>query len=223
MDLISKKEVSIAGFEALIIELNQAANGMIFSKRILIYGDEKASTFINGVYLKDSVELGESIKASVLTTYIDTALVTDPRAALDYTLDEDAGALKFHSVIGNGMLFNRDLKTPTESLDKVVLITDKSFAKMEIPDNKAFCISRLNEYPDKFSVIKDKGIHEIELDGLSGFELFASNDADETEEMYQVMLFEEDGGYFLFVGTYLTGNENALEDIKAVINTFERK
>lgn len=223
MDLISKQEVSIAGFEGLIIELNQATNGMVFSKRILIYGNEKASTFINGVYLKDSVNLGESIKASVLTTYVDTTLVTDPRSALDYALDENSGELKFHSVIGNGMLFNRDLKTPTESSDKVVLITDKSFAKMEILDNKAFCISRLKEYPDEYSVIDEKGINEIELDGLEGYELYASNNANETEEMYQVMLFEEDGGYFLFVGTYLAGNKKALEDIKRVIDTFERR
>jgi len=125
MELKTKKEIKVANFDGLLIELDQAANGMVFSKQILIYGDEKSSMLINGVYLKDSLALGEKIKKSVLSTIVDAQLKSNPREALDYSLDENVGALQFKSVIGNGMLFNRDLKTPTESIDKASLITDK--------------------------------------------------------------------------------------------------
>lgn len=223
MELKSKKEIRVAEFSGLLIELDQPANGMVFSKQILIYGNEKSTTLINWVYIKDSLLLGEKIKESVLTTIVESDIKINPREALNYSLDENAGSLKFKAVIGNGMLFNRDLKTPTESVDKATLLTDKSFAKVEIENKELFCISRLKKYPDDYSVIPSKGINKIEIDNLKGFELFAKNNDKENEEMYQVILFGDNVGYYLFVGTYLTGSENAVNDIKNIIMTFKRK
>jgi len=223
MELKAKKEIRVAEFNGMLIELDQSANGMIFSKLILIYGDEKSNTLINGVYLKDSLQLGEKIKASILTTIVDSETESNPREALNYSLNESVGSLKFHSVMGNGILFNRDLKTPTESDDKATLFTDQSFAKVEVENKKLFCISRLKKYPDDYSVIPSKGINEIELDNLNGFELFAKNNDKENEEMYQVILFDENGGYYLFVGTYKAESKKAISDIKNIVQTFNRK
>jgi len=223
MELKTKKKIKVAEFNGLLLEIDQPANGMIFSKQILIYGNEKSSTLINGVYLKDSVQLGEKIKQSVLTTFVDSETESNPREALNYSLNENIGSLKFKAVIGNGMLFNRDLKTPTESIDKATLLTDKSFAKVAIENKKLFCISRLKKYPDDYSVIPNKGINEIEIDNLKGFELFGKNNDQENEEMYQVILFDENGGYYLFLGTYETGSEKAISDITSIVQTFKRK
>lgn len=221
MNLKSKKEIQVAGLKGILVELDQSANGMDFSKQILIYGNEKESTLINGVYLKDSIQLGQKIKESILTTFVDLETESNPREALKYSLNENAGGLKFHSVIGNGMLFNRDLKTPTESIDKASLLTDKSFAEVVIENRKMFCTSRIKKYPDDYSLIPSKGINNIEIDNLKGFELFAKNNDNKNEEMYQVILFNENGGYYLFVGTY--ENDSAISDIKNVIQTFSRK
>jgi hypothetical protein len=223
MELKTKKEIKVAEFDGLLLELDQSANGMVFSKQIIIYGNEKSSTLINGVYLKDSLQLAKKIKESILTTFVDSKIESNPREALNYSLNESVGSLKFKAVKGNGMLLNRDLKTPTESVDKATLLTDQSFSKIEINNEKLFCISRLMKYPDDYSVIPNKGINEIEIDNLKGFELYAKNNDKENEEMYQVILFEKTGGYYLFVGTYLAGSEEAISDIKSVIMTFERK
>jgi hypothetical protein len=223
MELKSKKEIKVSGFDGLLLEIEQPANGSIFSKQIVIYGNEKTSVLINGIFLKDSVQLGKRIKESILTTFVDSNVQSNPRDALNYSLNENAGSLKFHSVIGNGMLFNRDLKTPTESNDKATLVTDKSFAKIEIEDKKLFCISRLKNYPESYSVIPSKGINEIEIDNLKGYELCAKKNNKENEEMYQVILFDQDGGYYLFVGTFLSGSETAILNIKSIIRTFKRK
>ena len=224
MDLKTKKEIQIAGLSGLMIELDQNANGMDFSKHILIYGNENSTTLVNGVFLKDSVQLGKNIKNSIYSIYVDLNEEINPRESMTYSLDESVGSLKFHSVIGNGMLFNRDLKTPTESEDEASLITDKSYANVEIENKELFCISRLKKYPDDYSVITSKGINEIEIDGLTGFELFAENNDKEGKEMYQVILFDDNGGYFLFVGSYKTGSDNdAISDIQSVIKTFKRK
>jgi len=223
MELKAKKEIKVAEFDGLLLELDQSANGMVFSKQIIIYGNEKSSTLINGVYLKDSLQLGKKIRESILTTFVDSKTESNPRDALNYSLNENVGSLKFKAVMGNGMLLNRDLKTPTESEDKATLLTDKSFANVEIKNEKLFCISRLKKYPDDYSVIPSKGINEIEIDNLKGFELFAKNNDKENEEMYQVILFDGNGGYYLFIGTYITGSEKAISDIKSVIQTFKRK
>ena len=44
---------------------------------------------------KDQYQLGEKIKQSVLSTFIDSNLKSDPRASLSYSLNENTGALKF--------------------------------------------------------------------------------------------------------------------------------
>ena len=223
MEIIRKSEIIVSDLDGLLIDIDQSVNGMKFSKQLVVYGNEKSSTLINGTFLKDSLQLGERIRQSILTTFVDSDLISNPREALNYSLNEESGSLKFNYVIGNGMLFNRDLKIPTESLDKATLLTEKSFDKVEIKNQKLFCISRVKKYPKDFSVIPSKGINEIQIDNLHGFELFAKNNDNENEEMYQVILFDENGGYYLFLGTYLKDSKDAVSDIKSIVNTFKRK
>lgn len=222
MEMKSKKAIQISNLNGIIVEVEQQANGMLFQKKVLVYGDEKSTTLINGVFLKDSIELGDKIKNSISTTYINQEIDVNPRKSLKFSVNEKAGSLKFHSVIGNGMLLNRDLKTPTESADKATLIIEKSFSKMDINNHKLFCIKRIKNYPDDYSIIPQKGINEIEVDGLKGFELFAKNNEKENEEMYQAIIFDEKGNYYIFVGTYFAGNQIAVSDIKSVVRTFSR-
>ncbi|WP_341224981.1 PsbP-related protein [uncultured Arcticibacterium sp.] len=223
MELKSKKSIKVNKFDGLLIKLDQAANGMIFSKLLLIYGNETQTTFINGVYLQDNTVLGEKIKESILTTVIDTNLEINPREALNYTIDEGVSTLKLHSVMGNAILFNRDLKTPTESPDKATLIVDKSFAKMAIQDKKSFCISRLKEYPENYNIIENRGINDIKIDELKGFELFAQTSDNATDEMYQVILFDSDNTYYIFVANYLASSKETFKEIQSIIKTFKRK
>lgn len=222
MDLLSRKEIETNYGNGLLLEIDQFANGMQFSKHLLILGDESSTTLVNGVFLKDATDVGEAIKKSVLSLYSNQDMDVNPRDALSYTVDETTGGLQFHSVIGNAILMNRDLKTPTESEDMVNLVVDKSYAKVEIEDKKAFCLKRLATYPGNYSLNSEKGIQEVELDGLSGYALFGIDEEDETMEAYQLILFEEPAGYFLFFSTYLRESD-AFEDVNKIIQTFKRK
>lgn len=223
MKLISKKDILVNRYNGLLVQVEQAANGIIFSKHLLVYGDDKFTMMINGVFPKDSTQLGNDILASLMSTFVDTKIIVDPRNELSYTLDESVGSLKFKSVIGNGMIFNRDLKTPTESVDKATLITDKSFANLVIENKQLFCTSRIKKYPEDFSVDISRGVNEIEIDGIKGYELYAKNNDNIEEEIYQVILFDDDGGYYLFVGSYLAVKKKAALEIKKIIKTFKRK
>ncbi len=152
MDLISKKEIKIAGYEGVLIYLEQTVNEVTFSKDILIYGDKTFTMLVNGVYLKENIELGKQIKESILSTVINKNLEVSPRESLSFEVDETVGELKFKTAIGNAMLLNRDLKTPTESKDKATLIIDKSYMQTDIEDPTLFCISRLKKYPSTISL-----------------------------------------------------------------------
>lgn len=223
MTLHKKEPIKLNTFEGLWINLDQEANGMSFSKHILIYGDSSATTLINGVFVSDSVDLGEAIRQSLLTTVVDLETVADPRGTLDYKLDETGTGFQFLNVMGNAMLFNRDGRIPSESEDNAMLVVDKSFAQMEF-DAEAkenFCISRLDQYPEPYTYDEEKGLDPIELDGLTGYGLYALN-ANEEEEVYQVILFQEEGGYFVFFGSYAVGAEQAKADLKKLIQSFER-
>ncbi len=222
MKLINKKEISINEFKGYLIDLEQEANGLTYAKNILIYGDDNSTTIINGVFLKNSKETEIIIKESVSSTVIDNRVKVNSREALDYTL-EDSGDLVFVSIIGNGFLFNRDGKIPTQSDDKATLIADRSYNKTEIEDHKQFCLLRLKKFPDDYQIIDKKGVNEIEIDGLKGYELYAKNLDKENELLYQVILFQEDGGYYIFIGTYFKGKESTLKDIQKIIMTFKRK
>lgn len=220
MQLKDKKEIKVGSYDALLIALEQQAHGFTFVKQILIYGDHTFTVLINGASLKDS-PVRKKIKKSILTTFVDTKTKANPREALDYSLNEKAGSLQLHSVVGNAMLFNRDLKTPTQSKDKATLIADKSYAQVSIKDKKAFCLARLKKYPNGYSLTS--GIDEVQIDNLKGFQLFAQSDLDPNETMYQVILFDNKGGYYIFVGTYVNNNKKAFYDIRNIIRTFKRK
>ena len=223
MTLHKKEPIQLNAFEGLWINLDQEANGMIFSKHILIYGDSSATTLLNGVFVSDSIDLGEAIRQSLLTTVVDLATDADPRGTLDYSLDETGTGFQFLNVMGNAMLFNRDGLIPTESEDQAMVVVDKSFAQMEFDpeEQENFCINRLSQYPEPFEYVREKGIEPVELDGLTGYGLYALS-ANEEEEAYQVILFQEEGGYFVFFGSYSAEAEQAKADIQKLIQSFKR-
>ncbi len=224
-DLIiqSKKEVVLAGYEGLFLELNQTLNGVHYSAYLLAYGNENFSGLINGIYLKDDVATGELIKKSLMTTFIDPQVTSNPRDVLDYTLDETVGSLQFNSSVSYSMVFHRDLKDPEQNADRAALTTNKILTNGMVENKALFCTELLNEYPGDFSIIESKGIQDIELDGLKGYALFAENKSNEEQEAYQVVLFDDHKSYYVFIGTYLKGSDQALNDIQKVIHTFKRK
>lgn len=222
MTLVDKKDWELSGAEAIYFEVEQGSGEYLFYKYIIVFGDEEATTMINGVFLKEDTELGPLILKSLESLVIDNDLDIDPRESLNYSLEEKVGNLNFCNVMGKDMYFARECDPFVEDKDRTALIVARSFEKIEIENQKFFCTSRLKNMPFESNLIDEKGINEVEIDGLKGYELYAQNLDEEGENIYQVTLFEEDGGYFLFMGTYLSGNEKSFNDVKKVIQTFQR-
>ena len=223
MELLSKKTVTVSGYEAFLIELTQEANAITFSKSILVYGDTSATFMINGAWLKDSTTLGAAIKQSILSTFVDMEVSVDPRKGLPYQIEETAGNMQFIGVVGNSIIFTRDGNTPPLTEDEAMFIIDRSFAEVDVPNKKLFCLNRLEKHKDDWSLNLEKEVTEIELDGLQGYQLFAKNNLDDSLEMIQTILFLENGGYYICVGTYKKAQQQVVEDITSILKTFKQK
>ena len=222
MKLISKMKTRVAGRDGFLLEIEQEAQGSVFYKMLLVYGHDKGSVMVNGYALKGDPEAIKQLQTAIHTTTEISAVNPDPRAALDYSVDESPGNLQVVFVMGNSLVLNRDGKTPTESPDKLVFLIDKSYAKSWITDRPQFCINRLQMMPGSPVYNEEKGVEPVEMDGLKGFELFGFKE-EMNEELVMRILFVEDGGYFILLGTYLKGNEKAFRDITAVMDTFKRQ
>ncbi|TXF89983.1 hypothetical protein FUA23_08505 [Neolewinella aurantiaca] len=222
MTLNKKQEATVAGIGALYVELDQYSQGLTFTKAILIYGDATETTLINGVSVKDSVALGASIRESVRSAVIGDVTSADPQSRLSFTVDESAGNLQFASVIGNSLLLTRDGKVQTESEDRATLIIDRSYNTQEIEDKEAFTTLRLATLPGKYKAASEEYPRKVELAGMSGYEIFATG-ADKEETAHLTILFRKEGGYFIFLATYLTGSTQAQADIEAILESFRVK
>ena len=223
MNIINKSKVKVNNYEGLFIELGQDAyEKSNYSKSILIYGNEDFTTIINGVFVKDSVEIGKSITESILSTVVNSEVKVDPRDPFDFEVEESKGDLVFNGVMGKNMLFNRDGKFPTQSSDMINLILVKGLTKIEIKNKKKFCMATLKKFPEKFEII-GKRARKIKLSGLKGYRFFAKSLETKNEEMYHVILFGEGREYYRLMGTYNKKKKKAKTDVINVINTFKLK
>lgn len=220
------KNLQIGKHNATSVTIEQSANGLIFKKIILIIDDSTQTVMINSIFLKDSVALGTNIEKSMQSVFYDDNQIVDSRGSLDYTIDEVNTNLKFSSVMGNAMIFTLDGKTPTQAKNKLSFVIDKSYANAEISNQKMFCLSRLKKMSYESTKIDlEKGLKEVEIGGLKGYELFAKAYKKEgifQECVYQIILFAPKN-YFIMLGTYEDETSENIETLKKITRTFKLK
>ena len=125
--------------------------------------------------------------------------------------------------MGNRLIFNVDGKIPTQSPDKTSLLIAKAFSEVTAADKKLFSLNRIKQLP--IDILKINSTEEINLDGISGYEILAdgkNKKSGELEKLYQVILFS-DSLYYLIIGTTNRDYEKNIAEIKKVTKTFKRK
>ncbi len=65
MTIDQKKTVKINGKDALLIDLTKTEKGIMLSKTLLIFGDEKSTTLIVSTALQENNELANDLKKSI--------------------------------------------------------------------------------------------------------------------------------------------------------------
>lgn len=215
--------LTINGLPGIFATGTQNAYGNIYTKYIFIFGSEKETIIVNGVFPENLKKIGGEIKKSMLTVYYEEEMEVNPFESLGYSIDVSGTKLKFGKSMSGSLIFTVDGEVPSSSTDKTSLIIAKSFAPATQEDKKLFSINRLKQTP--IDIENLEYANEISIDGISGYEIYAKGkdkNTRETENAYQVILFS-DKFYYIFFGTTNDDTGKSIEDLKKAILTFQRK
>ncbi len=221
MTLIKKQTIDFNGSKAVMFNITQPANGKTYIKQMLVFGDTKGTVLVNGIYPEASKEIEVKIKEAILSTVYNNAQNDNPLDAATFTIDTDDTDFKLIKYMSGSLLYSTDGQIPTE---KPTLIVGNSVAKVLTQNRKKYSEERLRKLPrGEQNIIKE--IKEITIDNLKGYEIIADGKTknDKPELVYQVMLFNDNGDYYIIVGQSKDDFVKYLESFKKIAKTFKRK
>lgn len=221
MTLISEQAIDFNNSKATLLNVTQPANGITYIKQMLIFGDTKETVLVNGIYPEASKSLEAKIKDALLSTVYNASQNVNPLDAATFTIDVKDTDFKIVKFMSGSLLYSTDGKIPTE---KPTLIVGNSIAKIPTQNQKQYAEERLKKLPrGEFNVIKE--IKEIAIDNLKGYEIVADGQSKDNkpELVYQVMLFNERGDYYIIIGKAKEEFQKNLEVYKRIAKTFKRK
>ena len=221
MNLISKQIIDFNNSKATLIMVTQPANSITYLKQILIFGDAKGSVLVNGIYPEASKSVEGKIKDALLSTVYNTSQNDNPLEAAQFTINVEGTDFKVAKFIAGSLIYSVDVKIPT---NKPTLIVGSSLAKVSAPSQKQYAQERIKKLPrGEFNVIKE--IKETNIDSLNGYEIVADGKTadNQPELIYQVMLFNDRGDYYIILGQAKGNIKSNLETYKKIAKTFKRK
>ncbi len=221
MTLINKETIDFKSGKATLIKISQQANGITYLKQMLIFGDSNGTVLVNGIYPEAANDIATKIKEALLSTVYNASQDDNSLDAASFTVDLKDTDLKLIKYMSGSLLFSTDGKVPTE---KPTLIVANSLARIASQNQQKYAEERLKKHPrGELSVVKE--IKEITVDSLRGYEIVADGKTKDNkpELVYQVMLFNDNGDYFIIVGQAKEEFEKNLTAFKKVAKTFKRK
>jgi len=221
MTLLEKQTVDFNNLKATFIKVKQMANGTQYLKQILIFGDTKQTILVNGIYPETNKVIEHEIKNALLSTVFNSDQADNPLDAATFTVDISNTDFKLIKYMSGSLLFSTDGKMPTR---QPTLIVSNSVAKVTAQNQKQYTLERLKKLPGgEFSDIKE--IQEITIDNMKGYEIVAHGKTkdDKPTLVYQVMIFNDKGYYYLIVGQAREDQLRNLENFRLIAKTFKRK
>lgn len=222
--LLSSKEETAGGREALLLQVAQSAGGTDYLKWMLVTGDPKETVLIVGTFPKSAGEaVGAGIRSALLSASLAAAGPSDPFEGLLFRVTPTP-ALKIASRISNMLLLTESGSPGPHGPGVPVYIVGGSIGPGATGDLKAFSEARAKQTEQ----IQDLHIvsgREITLGGLAAYEILA--DAKDVKSgtairLYQVIV-PDAGGYFIVQG--LVGADRAdamLPEFRRVTESFRK-
>lgn len=224
MQLMDRQSIDIAGGKATYLLLSQQAQGQTYLKQILLFGDSRRTVMINGVYPEASKALEKEIRAALVSTAYLTGAHADPFAATKFRLNVSGTPFRFAKSVTSSLIYTTDGEMPTRSPDKAAIVVANSHSTVAPNSRRQFSLDRLKKLPRGAS-ITPKTINPITVDKLSGYEIVGEGkDGNNQKQLvYQVMLFDAEGGYYLLVGTAIQNFDTHLAHFRSIAQTFQLK
>lgn len=220
--LLSKEIIDFQNSRATLFSVTQPANGTTFLKQMLIFGDSTWTVLVNGIYPETSKDIELEIKEAILTTVYTATQMENPLEAAMFTIETTGTEFKVIKYLSGMLLYSTDGKIPTE---KPTLIVGNSLDKLPSDQSQSqFALDRLKKLQNgEFSIIKSS--NQILIDNLKGYEIVAEGKSKNNlpELTYQVMLFNEEGDYFIILGQTKEDFQKYLDTFKKIALTFKLK
>lgn len=224
MVLLESQEVQVDGREALLLQVQQQAEGVEFQKWFLIAGDERGTTLVVGTFPSSAAEaLSAPVRRAVLSAAWDRQAKVDVFEALLYRL-EPTPKLKIANRINNMIVFNEAGSLGPLEPGEPFYIAGNAVAKTDIADVAAFSRTRALQTAN-ISLLRNARGRPIRVDGLDAYELLADathRGSGMPIQFYQVIA-PADGTYFIFQGFVETDRAaEFLTEFRHITETFRR-
>lgn len=221
MTLLKKQLIDFNGSKAALMQVTQPANGTSYHKQMLVFGDSKATVIVNGIYPEASKNIEPQMKDAILSIVYNNLQNEHPLEAVSFTIDTKESEFKLIRYMSGSLIYSTDGKIPT---DKPTFMVANSIAKISSQNQKQYAEERLKNLPrGEKSMIKET--NQVKIDNLNGYEIIANGKTkdDKTELVYQVMLFNETGDYYIMIGQAKEDFDKYLESFRKIAKTFKRK
>ncbi len=224
--LLSQENISISGQPGLLIQLEQEAHSLTFSKWILIFGEDNQTTVINASFPQDFTEaLSAPIKASLLSAQVDDSLVASPpEEASDFSITPTQDMALALEISGT-LLYSEDGELNSEDPAAPLFIVSPSFSDVLALNPGKFSRDRLQQTKqiDAIEILKEA---PLTINDLEGYEITATAQDLKTGTpllIYQTILFAEDRYYIMQGLVGETGGGPYLADFKTMAESFQRQ
>lgn len=224
--LRSRQAIGVQGKPGLLLNVSQSANGQDYLKWIVVFGDASATRMVTATFpAAVATQLGESMKTAALSVSVREPVAVADDEPLPFSITAEDGLVKAKQVgiVGKLAAFTRDGRIPLARAEDPLFIVAPSLGEVPVQDRRGYAERRLRATAG--TRIEDISyVNEVSIDGLSGFEFLAAG-LDEKSgvplAVYQVMLFQPDGGYILMTGLVgRAGSTEYLVKFRAMAQSF---
>lgn len=224
--LLSKRQISLGGRSAILLNVRQLARGDAFLKWLVAVGTEKETVLITATFPEASkARFSAALERSVLSARWHPDAVTDPLAGLTFSIQEDP-ALKFAQRITNAVMLTRDGTLPGKPNNDPMMLIAPSLSAVEISDLKTYAEARLMQIA-QVSGIAVKKRSDVTIAGLSGSEIIAEAAWKDRPRdrcaVFQTLLVDGKNYYLLQGFAPLDEQEKYLEVFARVARSFRKK
>ncbi len=222
--LLKTEEISFQNTPAKLLITKQSANGMNFSKTILVFGDAKKAFLVNFLSPENDKTLAEQMDKAVASVVYQSTKQVNPLEEANFKINTADSKFKFAHSLSGSLIFTSDGQLPPADTDKAFLSVSQILVNTStVLDKKVLAIQTMQKFPNGKKTTIEK-VSTIEIDGLTGYEVIGTgeNEKGQKELVYEVMLFSN-SSYYTIVGISPTQFDSYLEVYKRIAKTFERK
>jgi hypothetical protein len=201
MTLVERTSTTASGRDAMLLHVTQTAQGVLFEKWLLVFGDEAQTVMIAATFPESvSESLSDPIRRSVLSVRWDPEQQVGLFDGLTFRVSETP-SLKISTRMSNALLLTTTGQKTVDNPEDPIAVVGTSVGSVEIADLEAFSRRRLAQTVQIADLSNVDG-RPGKVDGMQAYELRA--DAKDVKtgtplKVYQ-MLITDGSVYFIVYG-----------------------